>query len=332
MKTSIIEGKLDELCNILRAEAWSSKFKSSPEFESRVREVIATLLEDLGVEVDFEPHPHVFPDIVLGDWGIEVKFTEKDTWRSVANSVFESTKSPDVKDVYVVFGKMGGEPDVKWARYGDCVMHVRTSHVPRFELDISTSESLFQKIGIPYEEFTGLDDHQKMRHIRDYARGRLKQGERLWWLEDEQNSSGHSLPIQARLYMSLEQEEKRRMRAEAALLCPSIFKPSRAKHKYDDVTLYLLTRHGVLCSQARDLFSAGSVALRSNAERGGNYILRALLDIELEIKQAARDLEDDLFVEYWGEGCPVSDRLTEWLRRADAQAQGWKPSEHLFLK
>jgi hypothetical protein len=82
----------------------------------------------------------------------------------------------------------------------------------------------------------------------------------------------------------------------------------------------------------RDLFSAGSVALRANSERGGNYVLRALLDIESELQKAAHELDDELFLEYWGELYPVSDRLSEWLKRADALAQGWKPSEHLFLK
>lgn len=226
--------------------------------------------------------------------------------------------------------KWGGQPDVRWARYEDCVLHVRTSHVPRFELEIGAKESLFQKIGVPYASFTNLDDHEKMRHIRNYARGRLKQGERLWWLEDSPADATHSLPIQARLYTSLEQKEKRRLRAEAALLCPEIVKPSRSKHKYDDVTLYLLTVHGVLCSQVRDLFSAGSVALRSDSKRGGNYLLRALSDIEPEMRKAADELDDRLFEEYWGEAYPKTRRLPEWLKRADSLAQDWVTSEHLF--
>ncbi|MFP4069129.1 MAG: restriction endonuclease [Opitutales bacterium] len=325
------EELLNEICETLRKEVRQETFKSASSFERRVREVLNDLLKSSETPVDFQPHPHLFPDIVLGHRGIEVKFTEKDTWRSVANSVFESTKSPDVKDIYVVFGKMGGLPDVRWARYGDCVLHVRTSHVPRFELEIGAKESLFQKIGVPYTTFTGLDDHEKMRHIRNYARGRLKQGERLWWLEDDPENAAHSLPIQARLYTSLEQAEKRKLRAEAALLCPEIVKPSRSKHKYDDVTLYLLTVHGVLCSQVRDLFSAGSVALRSDSKRGGNYLLRALLDIEDEMRRSAEELDDKLFEEYWGEACPKSKRLTEWLKRADSLAQDWVPSDHLFL-
>lgn len=325
------EAVLTEICETLRREAHLETFKSSGDFERRVREVLDEALKDSETPVDFQPHPHLFPDIVLGHRGIEVKFTEKDTWRSVANSVFESTKSKAVKEIYVVFGKMGGTPDVRWARYEDCVLHVRTSHVPRFELEIGAKESLFQKIGLPYTTFTNLDDHEKMRHIRNYARGRIKQGERLWWLEDHPESDAHSLPIQARLYTSLEQKEKRKLRAEAALLCPEIVKPSRSKHKYDDVTLYLLTVHGVLCSQVRDLFSAGSVALRSDAKRGGNYILRALLDIEDEMRKAASELDDSLFMEYWGATFPKQQRLSEWLKRADSLAQDWLPSDHLFL-
>ena len=122
------------------------------------------------------------------------------------------------------------------------------------------------------------------------------------------------------------------MRAEAALLCPQIVKPSRSKHKYDDATLYLLTYHGVLCPQARDLFSAGSVALRADPTRGGSYILRALLDIEDEMLAAAERLEDALFVEYWGWAIPRAERIDAWLRKADELAVSWRPSDFLFKR
>ncbi|MBN1867346.1 restriction endonuclease [Candidatus Sumerlaeota bacterium] len=261
---------LDELCNRLTNECRASApFDKSAKFEARVREAMKDLVTGYSSDVDFDPHPYVFPDIVLGEFGVEVKFTANDTWRSVANSVFESTRSEEVKYVYVVFGKMGGQPTVDWDTYDNCVIHVRTSHVPRFEVQIHPKESLFQKMGITYFDFRRLPIHERMQHIRKYARGRLKKGERLWWLEEKPGEE-HTLPIQARLYMTLDQSEKRRFRAEAALLCPQIVKPSRSKHKYDDATLFLLTYHGVLCPQARDLFSAGSVAMRSDPTRGGN--------------------------------------------------------------
>ena len=303
-------------------------FRSSKEFENRVRE----LLVDLGpsnLHVDFSPHPHVFPDIELGEFGIEVKFTAQDTWRSIANSVLESRRSEQVKHIYLLFGKMGGDPEVRWGTYEQCVVHVRTSHVPRFEVEMYPATSLFDLMGVSYADFSGSPLHEKMRHIRENARSRLKPGERLWWLEAKEEPE-HSLPLEVRLYMHLPQEDKRRLRAEAALLCPQIVKPSRTRNKYNDAVQFLLTYHGVLCPQARDLFSAGSVALRSDSTRGGNYVQRALKDIEHEMLQAALDLEDALFVEYWGESVAPGQRVSRWLRRADELARDWQPSAVLF--
>lgn len=325
MKQNEFEKLLDQIAENLTSQAQKDTFATSKVFEDRVREMLTEFMI-----IDLTPHPHAFPDIVLGDFGIEVKFTTNDTWRSVANSVFESTRSKSVEHIYVVFSKMGGTPEVKWGRYDDCVMHVRTSHVPRFEVEIGADTSLFQKMGLSYEVFRNLSEEDKMLHIRLYARRRLKKGERLWWLEDKEDSQ-HSLPLQAKLYTSLEQEEKRRLRAESVLLCPQVLKSSRSKNKYDDAVLYMLTYRGVLCHQARDLFSAGSVALRANSERGGVYLLRALQDIEHEIFIAASTLEDRLFEEYWGKKVQKEHRIAEWLKMADGHASGWKPSEYLFI-
>jgi hypothetical protein len=322
---------LDELCSRLNARLKEGKLPaSSKEFENLVRDHLAQLPVELGIVVDFQPHPHVFPDIVLPPFGIEVKFSLNDTWRSVANSVFESSRHPDIEEIYLVFGKMGGTPEVRWAPYGESVVHVRTSHVPRFEVEIAGSRSLFETMNLTYEDFASLPEEEKMEHIRAYARSRLKSGERLWWLENREESE-HSLPIQARLFKSLEDEEKRKLRAEAALLCPSIVGSSRQRTKYDDAALYLLTYHGVLAPQMRDLFSAGSVALRGNATRGGKYIARSLRDIETEMLSAAQYLDDRLFEDYWGEIVPQEDRIAWWLSEADRCASDWKPSELLFL-
>jgi len=325
---------LAELCRELTSEYRRGPVCArSSDFENRVRHGLQSLLDPSDLKVDFQPHPYAFPDIVVGECGVEVKFTTNDTWRTVANSVLESFRSENVEEVYVVFGKMGGVPAVRWARYDDCVIHVRTSHVPRFEVQIPDEgapgqESLFHKFGVTYKDFCRLSLHDRMEHVRRYARSRLKRGERLWWLEDRPEVE-HSLPIQARLYTTLSREEKRTLRAEAALLCPEVVKSPGAKHKYDDATLYLLTYHGVLCHQLRDLFTAGSVA---GPERGGNYMLRALRDIEPEMRSAAETLDDSLFVDYWGRSVRPADRIREWLKRADDLATTWKPSEELFLE
>jgi hypothetical protein len=306
------------------------RYRGAREFEQRVRVVLREVAHQAQIPIDMAPPAQIFPDIVIDEFGVEVKVNSSDSWRCVANSVFEGTRHAGVRFIYILIGKMGGEPKVAWGRYEDCVMHVRTSHVPRFEVEINPQETLFQKMGIEYGVFSALEPMEKMRHVRAYARGRLRPGERLWWLEDKTDDE-HTLPIEARLYKDLPDLEKIKLRAESALLCPAIVQHSRSKRKYDDVSLFLLTYHGVLASQARDLFSAGSVALAKDSTRGGNYLLRALINIQPQMRKAAEYLSDELFIEYWGVSVPPDHRIREWLIRADAAARDWRPSEHLFL-
>lgn len=329
------ENILNLCCTQLTEEARKVGFKSASQFENRVREVLGDLTKtETSFSVDFNPHPQAFPDIAMGEYGVEVKFTLNDTWRSVANSVLETQRIESVKYIYVVFGKMGGVPEVAWGEYEQSVIHVRTSHVPRFEVEVTPNKvtvktSLFEQMGVKYDDFRKLDMQEKMRYIRAYAR-KIHPDGRLWWI-DNGGSTEHTTPVQARLYTNLSMEEKTKLRAEAALLCPSIVKSGRCRNKYDDMVLYLITYHGVLCHQARDLFSAGSVANPKNDDEGGIYIERALKLIEDEMIKAAYTMDDALFVEYWGESVAPEKRIKRWLEKADLLAHDWKPSESLFL-
>lgn len=329
------ERLLDRCCHRLTDEARSVGFDSSARFENRVREVLDGLILDGGIHIDYNPHPQAFPDIAIGEYGVEVKFTRQDTWRCIANSVLETQRIESVRHIYIVFGKMGGTPEVRWGEWEKSVVHVRTSHVPRFEVEMTSDgnsrhQSLFRQMGIRYDDFRKLDMQEKMKYVRAYAR-KIHPDGRLWWIEDGEEDV-HTTPLQARLYTNLPPDEKTRLRAEAALLCPSIVKSGRTRNKYDDMVLYLLTYHGVLCHQARDLFSAGSVANPSNDDKGGVYIMRALKLIEKEMRDAAMRMDDALFVEYWGESVPPQKRIARWLEKADKLAKGWKPSESLFLE
>ncbi len=214
-------------------------------------------------------------------------------------------------------------------RYEDCVIHVRTSHVPRFEVELLPQrDSLFKTFGISYADFCKLSEPERMEHVRKYARGRLKSGERLWWLENRADA-GHSLSLRARRFQNLDPQEKRKIRAEASLLCPEILRSSRSKGKYDNALMFMLTYHGILAS--RDAFSAGSVA---GKKRGKWHLKRALMDIQNEMLVAAQALPDSLFVEYWGKAVPKEKRIANWLALADEHAKksdaAWKPSEELF--
>lgn len=42
-------------------------------------------------------------------------------------------------------------------------------------------------------------------------------------------------------------------------------------------------------------------------------------------------MDDAIFVEYWGESVPPEQRIQRWLEKADEYASGWKPSSSLFF-
>ena len=323
------EQVLTRACAILTDNLRASDAYHSPSlFQQQVQDTLRLAANELGLQVGPSFHPHAFPDITANGFGVEVKYTRHDSWQSVGNSIFEGMRDPNAEIIYVVLGKTGGRPEARWARYEDCISHVRVSHAPRFVVDLAEEPSrLFDHITVPYNDFAQLSDEDKMRHIREYSRGRLGEGERLWWLE-----VAHSLPVGIRFYTHLPQEEKRRLRAEAALLFPRLCAGRGVKGKYDDGALYLLMHHGVFCPQFRDLWTAGSVA----GSRGdgnnpeGRYIRHALANIQDLMRDAALRLDGGLIAEYWGEACEPENRIATWLRMADAVASGWVPSEHLF--
>ena len=199
MRIEVFHAFLDVVCSRLTEEARTVGFRKALEFENRVRTAIQETSDavdnrrvnipcqlirgdlPIGFVVDMAPPAQGFPDIVLGDVGVEVKFTESDTWRCIANSVLETNKVHSVKHICVVYCKMGGTPEVRYDDWEHAVMHVRTSHVPRFELEIGARRSLFSIMGISYDAFSALEMQEKMVYIRQYAKSRLKEGEHLWW-------------------------------------------------------------------------------------------------------------------------------------------------------
>ncbi len=336
MSTSIsresFEQVLTLVCDQLTSEARTNAFTSSKNFEDRVKVVFGDKLRDLGCAYSISDVPQVFPDITYGIYGVEVKFTQSDTWRSIANSVFEGSRDKEVELIYIVFGKMGGVPEVRFAEYGSSIIHVRTSHVPRFEIEINSERSLFEQIGVSYNEFWKLDDKEKMVYIRNYAKNRLREGEHLWWIDPpDQAQDAVTYDLEVKFYQNLPRDMKRRLRAEAAFLCPKIVAPRSNRTKYRDPVMYIMIHYGVLCPQARDLFSAGSVANPGGSTGiGGNYIQHALVDIEHEIIAASARISENILHEYWGYTVPIQNRISEWLKLADSYARDWKPSEVLF--
>ena len=58
---------------------------------------------------------------------------------------------------------------------------------------------------------------------------------------------------------------------------------------------------------------------------------RLFRELREEMLAASLRMEDAVFVEYWGESVPPTERINKWLTLADTFAKDWIPSKELFL-
>lgn len=310
LNQSNFEKYLKSVCEMLTIEGNKKPFKTSKSLENRARELFAELLKSHGITIEIEPPAQDFPDIIIGKFGVEVKFTEKNTWRSVANSISEGSRDENVSQIYILFGKMGGEPEVRWAKYDDCVIHVRTSHVPRFEVEMTGRESLFSKIGISYIDFSTLPMEQKMIHVRSYVRGRIKPGEYYWWVESQEQKNDSHASVE--LYSNLTIERKKHLLSECLLLFPNLIGSTSISDNYQ-FSLFLLKNHNVLCPNTNCLFDLYNHAPTMDL----THMKSVIITLQNEIRLASHRIPNEVWANYWGQVIQPDDRVSAWLEKCD---------------
>lgn len=202
-----------------------------------------------------------FPDIIAaGYYGIEVKATKKDNWTSIGNSVLESSRLSSVEKIYILFGKLGGIPDVMCREYEECMRGIAVTHYPRYQIDmkLESGQSIFDHMGVSYDSMRS--EKNPVRHVRDFYRSQMSEGDALWWIDDGGDSIPELSPV-IRNYSSLDSITKDSIKAELFVLHPEIL--SNSSNKYRNVPAYLASRYGVVCANVRDIFTAGGrVALQ----------------------------------------------------------------------
>ena len=105
-------------------------------------------------------------------------------------------------------------------------------------------------MGIPYDELRCQPN--PIRTILDYYRSRLKEGEELWWLDND-HSKASNLVI--RMWSSLSPQEKQRYQIKGFIFFPELL--SNRSDKFNRMAVWLATQEGVVCPNLRDIFSAG---------------------------------------------------------------------------
>lgn len=86
----------------------------------------------------------MFPDIVAEKhYGVEVKTTKTNSWKSTGSSIIESTRVEDISRIFMLFGKLGGEyAQFKCRPYEDCMSNIAVTHSPRYLIDMELSPEM----------------------------------------------------------------------------------------------------------------------------------------------------------------------------------------------
>jgi hypothetical protein len=256
-----------------------------------------------------------FPDIIVnGYYGVEVKSTKADSWKSTGSSILESSRIESVKRIYMVFGKLHYPVEFKSRPYEECLSEIAVTHYPRYRIDMSLAEgeTIFDKMGHSYAEISHSANPVAL--VRDYYRKQLGEGESLWWDGTDEPDTFRGLPPVIRLWRNLSKEDKNAFLIEGLARFPEILYGGRSS--FDRYSVWLFRDNGVANPSVRDTFSAGGTvtiivdgrSYHSVPHVVGNLAVYAGL-VKSRIDEVYRD-------EFGGRG------LSGWL--SVVQHSGWK--------
>lgn len=255
-----------------------------------------------------------FPDIVANKlYGIEVKSTTQNHWKTTGNSVLESTRVEDVERIFMLFGKLAKPVEFRYRAYEECLSEVVVTHSPRYliNMNLNKGETIFDKISMTYDNLRTLDN--PVRPIVDYYKSKLKEGEELWWIDsskpDETSSS-----IAIRLWTNLTMKEKHEIIISAMAYFPELF--GNCNKKYGRLAVWLVSKFGIVSPSLRDTFTAGgqvSISFSGRTYRNVPRIFERLINNTDEIFSYIENQEKSDLSYYWGKMVTDSNKLVTWI-------------------
>lgn len=243
-----------------------------------------------------------FPDIIAEKYyGIEVKSTKENHWTSTGSSIVETTRVKNVDDIYMLFGKLGGNvPEFKCRPYQDVLYDIAVTHSPRYliNMELAKEETIFAKMGTTYDDFrTSPDSIAKVRRYYRKKAELQKKQEMPWWITSENVDTAHSFNI--RLWNALDYWEKRQLQAKCLILFPEVLSPKADRKKYNNVTLWLCSYNQVVNPNVRDMFSAGGKITHVNDIRlpkPAEQVYNVIVDMSDDVKETLNNLTSDMYL------------------------------------
>tara|TARA_B100000508_G_scaffold140933_2_gene144363 strand:+ start:1881 stop:2936 length:1056 start_codon:yes stop_codon:yes gene_type:complete len=319
----------------LNAHAIKSPKKIEQLKGNKLEPYVGDVMTELAIGTAFENSIEViggqkFPDIIANKfYGIEVKTTTQNHWKTTGNSVLESTRVEDVERIFMLFGKLGKPIEFKCRAYEECLSEVVVTHSPRYLIDMNLEKvkTIFDKINTPYD--TLRQNNNPIKPITDYYKSKLKPGQDLWWIQDTEQASNLVINI----WNNLNQKEKQEIKNRAMVYFPEVF--SNRGDKFFRLAIWLVTRESIVCPNIRDLYTAGGkdkYLIKNKTYKNIPRIYIKLFEninsvLEILINTSAIELS-----EYWNEKTSEKKKIMDWIELVSMNSKTVQGARHLDLK
>lgn len=328
----LLTSTITELNSHAKKSAKSISVLNGNKLEPYVRDV----LTDMAVGTPFENSIELiggqkFPDIVAKKYyGIEVKTTTQNHWKTTGNSVLESTRVEDVERIFMLFAKLASPVEFRCRPYEECLSEVVVTHSPRYLIDMNLGkgQTIFDKINTTYDTLRKKEN--PIKPIVDYYKSKLKPGQDLWWI-DQENGKASNLVIN--IWNNLSVREREEVKNKAMVFFPELF--SNRSDKFGRLAIWLVTREGVVCPNVRDNFTAGGkrdILIGEKLIKNVPRILINLFDnldfiIETLVQTSAIELS-----EYWEIKTNEKKKISDWIDLVSANSTKIPDAKHLDIK
>ncbi|TOG99969.1 hypothetical protein CGI90_25910, partial [Vibrio parahaemolyticus] len=169
----------------------------------------------------------------------------------------------------------------------------------------------FQRSGVEYKDLQS--SNKPFSLIRDYLKNREGKSADLWWVDEtEENNIDNLGPQSIRRFATLTREEKHRINAQLCIIFTEFL--SEGSAKYERITLFLISKLGLINSNIRDSFTAAG-KYEFNGHLIPKYFQKILDPTNLAaIRQEIDTIPVRYLEEYWSEFNPNEPIVTQWKR------------------
>lgn len=272
-----------------------------------------------------------FPDIIAKKYyGIEIKTTIQNHWKTTGNSILETTRVENIEKIFMLFAKLAKPIEFKCRPYEDCLSEIVVTHSPRYliDMELEIGNTIFDKIKIPYDDLRTKVN--PIKPIIEYYKNKLRPGENLWWI-DQENKKSNSLII--KIWNNLSSKEKLEIKNRSMIYFPELF--SNSIDKFSRLAVWLITNEGIVCHNVRDSFTAGGKDTMVIGDRQYKKVPRIFINlqknlcdiIDLISKTSAIEL-----TEYWGKKTSEGKKMTNWVDIVACHSKSIKDAKHLNIK